>query len=79
MLFVCTQFIYQTVLFDSLIGPGQSGTENDGNEGKLNILQSSNITGASPSDCLMSYPGHWLRGLYTSAEMQLVYSTASAD
>ena len=34
----------------------------------------SNITGASPSDCLISYPRHsW--GSYPSAEMQSVYST----
>ena len=27
------------------------------NEGVLRIPQSSNITGATPSDCLVSYPG----------------------
>ena len=37
---------------------GQSGPGNDGNEGALRIPQSSNITGTSPLDCLMSYPGH---------------------
>ena len=33
----------------------------NGNEGVLNIPQSSR-TGASPSDCLISYPGHLFRG-----------------
>ena len=32
-----------------------------------------------PSDCLVSDPGHSLEGSYTSAEVQLVYSTAPAD
>ena len=31
--------------------PGQSGPGSDGNEQVLRILQSSSITGASPSDC----------------------------
>ena len=39
--------------------PGQSGPGSDGYEGVFHILQSSSITGASPSDCLMSYPGHY--------------------
>ena len=38
--------------------PSQSGPGSDGNEGVHHIPQSSNITGASPSDCSMSYPGH---------------------
>ena len=59
--------------------PGQSGSGNSGNEGILSILQSSSITGASPSNCLMSYPGHSLRVSYSCAEMQLVYSTAPAN
>ena len=37
---------------------GQSGPESDGNKGLLHITQSSIITGASPSDCLVSYLGH---------------------
>ena len=51
------------------------GPESDGNKRALHIPQSSSITGVSPSDCLVSYPGHSLdvRG---SAEVQLVYSTA---
>ena len=57
---------------------GQSGPESNDNEGVLHIPQSSNITGASPSDYLVSYPGHMLLGSYSSAEMQLVHSTALA-
>ena len=38
--------------------PGQSGPGSNGNKGGLRILQSSSITGASPSDRLVSYPGH---------------------
>ena len=43
--------------------PGQSGPGNDGNKGVLCILQSSNITGTSPSDCFVLYPGHLLDGV----------------
>ena len=46
----------------SAITPGLSGAESDGNERVLCIPQSSSITGASPSDCFVSYPGHWLGG-----------------
>ena len=48
MLFVCTQFECQTVVFEPSIGPypGQS--------------QSSSIPGASLSNGSMSYPGHSL-------------------
>ena len=35
--------------------PGKSGPGSDGNEGVLHIPQSSSITAASPSDCLVSY------------------------
>ena len=60
--------------------PGQSGLGSDGNEGVLCIPQSSKITGASPSDCLVSYLGqHLLAEAYPSAEKQLVYSAAPAD
>ena len=34
---------------------------------------------ASPSDCLVLYPGHLLVGSYPSAEMQSVYSTVPTD
>ena len=75
-----TQFKCQTVLFflSSATTPGQSGPCSDGNEGVLCIPQSSSITEASPSDCLVSYPGH-LEESYTSTEMQLVYSAALVD
>ena len=39
---------------------GQFEPGSDGNEGVHRISQSSSITGASPSDCLMSYPGYSL-------------------
>ena len=74
------------VLFNPKIGPlsggtnqGQSGPRSDGNEGVLNIPQSSCITVTSPSDCLVSYPGHSLEESYPSAEKQSVYFTAPAD
>ena len=35
--------------------PSQSGPGSDGNEGVLNIPQSSSITGDSPSDCLVTF------------------------
>ena len=52
---------------------GQSGTESDGKEGVPRIPQISSIFGASPSDCLVSYPGHSVGESYLSAEMQLVF------
>ena len=58
--------------------PGQSGSGSYGNEGVLRIPKISSITGASPSDSLVSYPGHSLGESYLSAEMQSVYSTAPA-
>ena len=48
--------------------PGQSGPGSNGNEGILRILQSSSITEASPSDCLVSYPWHSLREGFTSLQ-----------
>ena len=62
----------------------QSEPGSDNNKGVLCIPQSSSITssitGALPSDCLVSYPGHLLVvGSYLSAEMQSVYSTAPVD
>ena len=36
----------------------QSEPGSDGNKGELCIPQTSGITGASPSDCLLSYPEH---------------------
>ena len=58
---------------------GQNGLGSDGNEEVLHSLQSSSIIEASPSDCLMSYPGHSLGESYLSAEMQSVYSAAPAN
>ena len=40
--------------------PDQSGPRSDGKQGIGYIPQISSITIASPSDCLMSYPEHWL-------------------
>ena len=62
-----------------LFNPGQSGPGSNENKGVLRIPQSSNTAGTSPSDSLVSYPGHSLAGSYPSAEMQSVYSTAPAD
>ena len=42
--------------------PGQSEPGSNSNKGVLRIPQSSNITGASPSDCLVSDLGHLLWG-----------------
>ena len=64
------------------ITPVQSGPGSDDNEGVHHIPQSSSITGASPSDSLMTYPEHslaWGGRSYLSAERQLMYSTAPAD
>ena len=49
--------------------PSQSGSGGDSNEGVLCIPQNASITGISPSDCLVSYPGHSLGGSYPSAEV----------
>ena len=59
--------------------PGQSGPGSDGNEGVHDISQSSSITGASLSDCLVSYPGDLFMVSYPFAEMQSMYSTVPAD
>ena len=59
--------------------PGQSGPGSDGSKGVLCIPQNSSITGASPSDCLVSYLGHSLEESYPSAEMETVYSTVPAN
>ena len=59
--------------------PGQSEPGSNSNEGVLCIPQSFNITRASPSDCLVPYPGHSLGDSYSSVEMQSVFSTAPED
>ena len=41
--------------------PGQSDLWSEGNEGVLCIFQSSIITGNSPSNLLVSYPGDLLK------------------
>ena len=58
---------------------GQDRHESDSNEGVLSISQSSSITGASPSDSLVSYKVHSLGESYPLSEMQSVYSAAQAD
>ena len=58
---------------------GQNGPGSIDNEGVLHIPLSSSITRASSSDCLVSYPEHWLGESYSSAEMQSVYPMAQAD
>ena len=76
-MFSCIWVIDRTL--SSATTPGQSGPGKDGNEGVHRIPQSSSITGILPPDCLVSYLGHSLGESYTSAEMQLVFSTARAD
>ena len=56
--------------------PGKRGTGSDDNEGMLHITKSSFITAASPSDCLVSYPGHLLVESYPFAEKKSVFSIA---
>ena len=63
----------------SATAPGQSEPRNDGNEGVHCKPQSSSISGTTPSNCLVSYPGHLLGESYPFAEMQSVHSTAPAD
>ena len=48
-------------------------------KGYFRIPQSYCITGASPSDCFVSYPRHLLGESHPSAEMQSVYIAAPAD
>ena len=60
----------------SVTTPGQSEPGSDGNEEVLHIPRSSSITEASPSDCLVSYPGHLLRKIYPSTQMHMLYFAA---
>ena len=48
-------------------------------KGILCIPQRSINTGASPSNCFVSYPGHSLEESYPSAKMQSVYSTPTTE
>ena len=57
----------------------QGGPGSDGYKEVLCIPQSSSNTGATPSDCLVSYPGNSLGESYPSADVQSVYSIAPAD
>ena len=59
--------------------PGKSGTGSDSNEFVLPIPQISNINEVSPSDYLVSNPGHSFGESYSSAELQSVYSSATDD
>ena len=58
--FSISHFLHSVWMSNSSIWPigattlNQSGPGRNGNEGVLHISQSSRITGASPSDCLMS-------------------------
>ena len=47
-------------ILSDAIAPAQNEPGSDGNEVVLYIPQSSRITGASPSDCLVSYPDYSL-------------------
>ena len=49
--------------------PGQCRPWSDGNEGALRISQSSSISGTSPADCLVSYPGEVLLGVFYSPSL----------
>ena len=59
--------------------PSQSELGSDGNKAVLHIPQGSSNTAAPSSGCLMLYSGHFMDESYFSADMQSVYSTASAD
>ena len=84
MSFVSSLFKHQSSIWPidrTLSGatiPSQSGPGSNINEGVFYILQSSK-TRVLPSDGLMSSPGQSLQKFYPSAEMQLMYSTASTD
>ena len=54
-----------------LLGATTTGTGGPGStvsEGMLRIPEKFSITGASPSDCLVSYTGHSLGKSYPSAK-----------
>ena len=79
---ISTQFSSICTIDRTLSGastPSQSEPGSVGNKRVLRIPQSFWITGSSPSDCLVSYPGHLLWGSHFSAEMQSVYSGAPAN
>ena len=72
-----TLFAYKLYIRSSATTLSQSELGSDDNEEVLHIPQSPSITGASPSDCLMPYPGYSLP--QNIAKMQSVYSTAPAN
>ena len=55
---------------------GQSEPGSDGIEGVFHILQCTNTTGPSPSDCIVAFPGYSSGEFYPYADKQSVYSTA---
>ena len=57
---------------------GLNELEFSGNEGGAHIPNNSK-TLASPSDCLVSYPGHLLADFIPSTEMQSAYSITPAN
>ena len=59
--------------------PGQRGPGSNGNEGMLQILQTSSITGTFSSYCLVSSQDTRWWGSYSSAEVQSVHSAAPTD
>ena len=59
--------------------PGQRGAGSDGNDGVLRIPQSLSITGASQSDCFVSYPGHALAGKSYPSAVGVFYSASRLD
>ena len=69
-------FIDRTLSGATILGQSEPGS--DGNGEVLRISQSSCITGTSPSDCLVSYPGHSLGGgLHLCREaVGIFYSTS---
>ena len=57
---VSTLFTFIWTIDKTLSGANSLSQSEPHNEGVLHIPQSSNITESSPSDCLVSYPGHLL-------------------
>ena len=57
-----TVFLHLYRTLSAATNPSQSGPGSHGNDGVLCIPQSSSITGTSPPDCLVSYPGYSLVG-----------------
>ena len=60
--------------------PGQSWPGSDGSEVVLLIPQSSTITGTSPSDCSVSFPGYSLVGVLPLCRdaVDIFYSSAAS-